>query len=113
MAKTASFFDLAMMTADDATETHGGRSGAKDGQYPSAPWLIDYLMSTVEPVIWYRQLIDDKWQWMQTPDKEALKENPYSLNPYTASTLARRAEMGGDVPTGSVLTLQAPARKAA
>jgi hypothetical protein len=99
MAKFALFDDLAMVTADDSLETHGGHAGR---QKPPSH-VYRYLALTAEPITWYRQLIGDRWQWMQTPDKEALKENPYSLNPYTASTLARRADMGGDVPTGTVI----------
>jgi hypothetical protein len=105
MANLALFYDAPTMTADDSVKTHGGHAGR---QKPPSH-VYRYLASTAEPITWYRQLIGDRWQWTQTPDKEALKENPYSLNPYTASTLARRAKMGGDVPTGTVIEMQAPA----
>jgi hypothetical protein len=100
MAKFALFDDLAMVTADDAVETHGGHAGR---QKPPSH-VYRYLMATAEPIEWYRQLIGARWEWTQTPDKEAATVNPYSLR-----TLQTRAGLGRDVPTGSVLTLQAPA----
>jgi hypothetical protein len=94
MAKSASFFDLAMVTADDAVETHGGHAGR---QKPPSH-VYRYLASTAEPITWYRQLIGVRWEWTQSPSPDAVNVNPYSLR-----TLARRAALDRDVPTGSVI----------
>lgn len=102
MAKFALFDDLAITTADDNVETHGGHAG----QQKPPSHVYRYLKATAEPIAWYRQCIRGRWEWTQTPSPDAETVNPYSLR-----TLAERARLERDVPTGCVIefALQAPA----